>query len=90
MKKILFISTRNPYSGRYSGDVIRSLRIINLLKKKYDLDIVCLKKKGTQISEKNLISFDYPNGFEKILNCIISLLKFEPVQFGLFFSKEIC
>ena len=44
MKKILFISTRNPYSGRYSGDVIRSLKIINLLKKKYHLDVVCLKK----------------------------------------------
>ena len=33
MKKILFIATRNPFSGRYSGDVIRSLKIINLLKK---------------------------------------------------------
>ena len=33
MKKILFVCTRNPYSGRYSGDVMRSLRIINLLKK---------------------------------------------------------
>ena len=44
MKKILFISPRNPYSGRYSGDVIRSLKIINLLKKKYHLDVVCLKK----------------------------------------------
>ena len=32
-KKILFITTRNPYSGRYSGDVIRSAKIINLLKK---------------------------------------------------------
>ena len=31
MKKILFITTRNPYSGRYSGDVIRSLKeFINL------------------------------------------------------------
>ena len=30
MKKILFISMRNPFSGRYSGDVIRSLKIINI------------------------------------------------------------
>ena len=31
MKKILFITTRNPYSGRFSGDVIGSLKIINFL-----------------------------------------------------------
>ena len=34
MKKILFITIRNPYSGRYSGDVIRARRIIEYLKKK--------------------------------------------------------
>ena len=45
MKKILFISTRNPYSGRYSGDVIRSFKIINILKKKYKIDLVYLGKK---------------------------------------------
>ena len=44
MKKVLFIATRNPFSGRYSGDVIRSLKIINLLKKKYHLDVVFLNK----------------------------------------------
>ena len=55
-KKILFITTRNPYSGRYSGDVIRSLKIVNFLKKKFDLDIVCLKNKGTKKFKKK---FDY-------------------------------
>ena len=45
MKKILFVSTRNPYSGRYSGDVIRSLKIINTLKKKFNVDVVYLTKK---------------------------------------------
>ena len=45
MKKILFITTRNPYSGRYSGDVIRSFKIINLLKKK-KIDLVFLGKKN--------------------------------------------
>ena len=29
MKKVLFISTRNPFSNRYSGDVIGSKKIIN-------------------------------------------------------------
>ncbi len=89
-KKILFISTRNPFSGRYSGDVLRSLKIIKLFKTKYDLDIACLKKKNDPIiNEKNTISFDYPNFFVKIFNCIISFLKLKPIHFGLFFSKEL-
>ena len=89
MKKILFISPRNPYSGRYSGDVIRSLKIINLLKKKYHLDVVCLKKNNLNIKEKSLIAFKHPNIFLKFIYCIISILKLEPIQFGLFFSNKI-
>ena len=89
MKRILFISPRNPYSGRYSGDVIRSLKLINLLKKKYHLDIICLKENNLDIKEKNLITFKYPNIFLKLVYCIISVLKLEPIQFGLFFSKKI-
>ena len=89
MKKILFISPRNPYSGRYSGDVIRSLKIINLLKKKYHLDVVCLKKNNLNIKEKSLIAFRHPNIFLKFIYCIISILKLEPIQFGLFFSNKV-
>ena len=33
MKKILFISSRNPFSGRYSGDVIRANKFIYYLSK---------------------------------------------------------
>ena len=67
MKKILFVTTRNPFSGRYSGDVIRSLKIINLLKKKFELHIICLKDKSEKNNEKNLISFNYPNLFLKFI-----------------------
>ncbi len=90
MKRILFISTRNPYSGRYSGDVIRSFKIINILKKKYRIDLVFLGKK-TDINDKsiNLIPFNPPNILEKIFYCFISLIKFEPMQFGLFFSSSM-
>ena len=90
MKKILFISTRNPYSGRYSGDVIRSFKIINILKKKYKIDLVYLGKK-THVNNKNinLIPFEQPNILEKIFYCFISLIKFEPLQFGLFFSNSM-
>ena len=33
MKKALFVSTRNPFSERYSGDVIGSQKVIKILKK---------------------------------------------------------
>ena len=89
MKKILFISIRNPYSGRYSGDVIRSLKIINLLKKKFLLDVVCLSSSKTNIKEKNVVTYKHPSYFIKILNCFLSLLKLKPMQFGLFFSREM-
>lgn len=89
MKKILFVSARNPFSGRYSGDVIRSLKLINLLKKKYYLDVIYLKKNDLDTKEKNLIAFKDPNIFLKFIYCLISIFKLEPIQFGLFFSNEI-
>ena len=46
MKKILFITTRNPYSGRYSGDVIRAKKIIKYLRKKNSVVAVFLTKKN--------------------------------------------
>ncbi len=88
-KKILFISTRNPYSGRYSGDVIRSLKIINLLKKKYFLKIVCLEDEEKILKEKELISFKVPNLFHRIFFCLVSFLKLQPLHFGLFYSSEM-
>ena len=90
MKKILFVSTRNPYSGRYSGDVIRSFKILNVLKKKYEVDVAYLGKKNDDaIKDIKLISFDQPNFLLKIFYCLNSLIKFEPIQFGLFFSKSM-
>ena len=87
MKKILFITTRNPYSGRFSGDVIGSLKIINFLKKKYKVDVVAIAKKNS--NKKNIIFFKQPNFFLKTLYVSLSLLKIEPLQFGAFFSKQM-
>ena len=89
MKKILFISMRNPFSGKYSGDVIRSLKIINLLKTKYKVQIVCLDYKKFIDKKNRFISFKNPNIFSKIFNCLLSVLKIQPIQFGLFFSNEL-
>ena len=37
----------------------------------------------------NLFHFDQPNFLLKIFYCLNSLIKFEPIQFGLFFSKSM-
>ena len=88
MKKILFITTRNPYSGRFSGDVIGSLKIINFLKKKNQVDVVTLYRKKTEL-KKRIIYFKSPNYFLKIFYVVHSLLRLKPLQFGLFLSKKM-
>ena len=71
MKKILFISTRNPYSRRFSGDVIGSLKIINFLKKKYSLNVVTISKEKIK-DKKNILFFDQPNFFFKLFYVLLS------------------
>lgn len=88
MKKILFITTRNPYSGRFSGDVIGSLKIINFLKKKNQVDVVTLYRKKTEL-KKRIVYFKSPNYFLKIFYVLHSLLRLKPLQFGLFMSKKM-
>ena len=87
MKKILFISTRDPYSGRYSGDVIGSNKIINVLNKKNILDVVCFGEKP--LAKKNVFKFKKPFFLIRIFYVIKSLILLQPLQFGLFFSKEM-
>ncbi len=92
MKKILFITARNPYSGRYSGDVIRAKKIIEFLRKKNSVDVVFLTDKNEIAkikNDKSNIFFRYPNFFKKIFYCISNLLKLKPLQFGLFYSEEM-
>ena len=56
MKKALFVSTRNPFSKRYSGDVIGSQKVIEILKKIYSLDIVSLGN-NEDLSKKKYFHF---------------------------------
>tara|TARA_B100001059_G_C17787779_1_gene558214 strand:+ start:405 stop:1538 length:1134 start_codon:yes stop_codon:yes gene_type:complete len=88
MKKILFISTRNPYSNKYSGDIIGSKKIVNLLKKNSKLDIVTLGEKE-DFSQKNIFIFKTPILLFKIIYVIKSLFFLRPLQFGLFFSNKM-
>ena len=79
MKKILFVTTRNPYSGRFSGDVIGSLKIINFLRKKHQIEVITLGDKKFNFKKK-IIFFKKPNYFLKLFYVLSSLLKFEPLQ----------
>ena len=88
MKKILFISTRNPFSNKYSGDVIGSKKIVKILKKKCVLDIVSLGDKEN-FSQKNIFIFKKPSFSNKILHTLKSLIFLQPVQFGFFYSSEM-
>ncbi len=88
MKKILFISTRNPFSSRYSGDVIGSKKIVNVLRKYSKLDVVALGDKE-DFSQNNIFIFKNPILLLKIINVIKSLLFLKPLQFGLFYSEEM-
>jgi len=88
MKKALFISTRNPFSKRYSGDVIGSKGVIKNLKRIYSLDIVSLGD-NEDLSKKNIFIFKSPSFFLKIFNVIKSLTKFQPMQYGIFYSYKM-
>ena len=90
MKNILFITTRNPYSGRFSGDVIRSAKIINYLKKNHNIDVAFLGEQNNSKSiNTNMIGFKQPNFFLKVFFCLISFIKLNPIQFGIFFSQRL-
>ena len=91
MKKILFISTRNPFSGRYSGDVIRAKKFIYFLSKNnyvkvISSDVQDSKKKESKLSYEG---FSDPNFISKIFYIFCSLLKLNPLQLGYFYSPKI-
>ena len=88
MKKILFVSTRDPYSKRFSGDVIGSKKIIDILKKNNELDLVTLGSKE-DLSQKNIFIFKKPILLLKIINVVKSLFFLRPLQFGLFYSNKM-
>ena len=55
MKKILFISTRNPFSERYSGDVIRAKNLYIFLVKIIILKLLVQILKNLRKEKVNLI-----------------------------------
>ena len=94
MRKILIISTKNLSSNQFDGAQKRIFDISKSLSKKNKVDFVCL---GENVLEKkpnlnflNKLIIYKISFFSKIYNVIISILKFQPMQNGYFFSKDIC
>lgn len=91
MKKILFISNRNPFSGRYSGDVIRAKKFINFLSRNNYVKVISsnsedIVKKDSKFSYEG---FKNSNLILKFINVVISFFKLRPMQLGYFYSPKI-
>ena len=54
MKKILFICPRNPFSGRYSGDVIRAKKFINYFSRNNYVKVLSPSSKNIDKKESKL------------------------------------
>ncbi len=91
MKKILFISVRDPFSERYSGDVIRSKKFVQYLSKKNNVEIACLDSTNKVTTSKRLTirTFKRDNPLKCVMNIITSLIKLKPLHFSFFHSAEI-
>ncbi len=91
MKKILFICPRNPFSERYSGDVIRAKKTIYFLSKNHYVKVISTDLKDSEKKESKLSyeGFKETNFFIKIFYIFFSFIRLKPIQLGYFFSPKI-
>tara|TARA_Y100001970_G_C14197665_1_gene839109 strand:+ start:155 stop:1306 length:1152 start_codon:yes stop_codon:yes gene_type:complete len=88
-KRILFVTTRSPFSPIFSGDRQRAKTIIKHLSKKNKVDVLYSDNIGNEKNGKIKSFFFKTNLFDKINGIILSLIKLEPLQLGYFFSKSL-
>ena len=92
VKKILYITPRNPFSGRFSGDVIRAKKFTQYLKKKFLITLITPDKKISsqkKLGNLNLITIKEENFLIKFFYILKFLLKLQPMQLGYFYSPKI-
>ncbi len=91
MKKILFLAARDPFSGRFSGDVIRSKKFVEYFSKKNKIEVFALGKNKSIKNSKTLSIklFKRENVLVIFLRCIISLLKLRPLHLNFFYSSDL-
>ena len=88
-KKILFVSTRSPFSNIFSGDRQRAKEIIGHFNKKNNLEVVYSDNFKGKKNLKVKHFFFKRNLLDRIFGLVNSLLKLEPLQLGFFYSKKV-
>ena len=85
-KKIIFISPRNPFSGRFSGDVIRAKKFLESFNKKYNIKVIALDKNNLKKRIGNIELITLKKNYFIKFSILKSLLKIRPIQMGYFYS----
>ncbi len=91
MKKILFLTVRDPFSGRFSGDVIRSKKFVEYFSKKNNVQVLALGK-GNKIKNSKRLSikiFKKENFIIILFRCLFSVFKLKPLHLSFFYSSEL-
>ena len=89
-KKILFVTTRSPFSNIFSGDRHRAKSIIEYLNKKNNLDILYSDHSRGSDKIKNIEKFFFRRSLlDRIKGILICLITFKPLQLGYFYSKDV-
>ena len=85
MRKILFVTTRNPFTKRYSGDRLRSSQIIKYLSKKNKLDMVYTDELNNETVPDNSFKgnkfFFKRSLFLSLINSFLQLFLFHALIF---------
>ncbi len=88
-KKVLFVTSRSPYSKIFSGDRQRAKIIIEHLKIKNDLEIL-FSDKYDEFGKTSLKKIFFKRrSIDKIKGIIYSIFTLKPLQLGYFYSEDI-
>ena len=88
-KKILFVTTRSPFSNIFSGDRQRAKAIIKEISKKNSLDILYSDRLKGGEKIKGKIFFFKIKLLDRIKRIFICLLTLKPLQLGYFYSEGV-
>ena len=93
MQKILFVSSKHLSKDLLDGAQKRAYQIMRSLSKSGKIDFVCADNSSLNKAHKlefcSKKIFFKVNFLSRIINTINSILKFEPMQNGFFYSKEM-
>ena len=88
-RKILFVTTRSPFSNIFSGDRQRARTIIQHLDKKNNLDVVYSDNYTGKYDPGVKKYFFRNNLIDKIKGILKCFITFKPLQLGYFYSENV-